>query len=79
MPTFELYYRMFEQQTQKHKLYTTFHFTFEEVFENLEISDVNMSTDHSIIYTIVNRKLGNTFHHHNGPNHCQQLHKNTRG
>ena len=36
-----------------------------------------MSTDHSIIEPIVKRNFGNIFHHWNGPNKRQHIHKNT--
>ena len=47
------------------------------VFETLETADIDMSTAHSVIEPIANQNFGNTFHHHNGPNQHQHIHKNT--
>ena len=44
MTTFELEYRKFAWNPQRHKLSNTFQFTIEEVFESLETSDVYMKT-----------------------------------
>ena len=77
MTIFELKDRNFEQNPQWHQPYTKFHFTVEEVFVTLYTADVEMSTSHFIIDPIFNRNTGNTFHHQNGPNQPQQLHKTT--
>ena len=77
MTTSELDYRNFERIPQRHQLSTIFHSTIEEVFETLETADVDISTAHFIIEPIVNRNFVNTFHHHNGPNKHQCVHKNT--
>ena len=47
------------------------------VFETLETADIDISTAHSVIEPIANRNFGNTFHHQNGPNQRQHIHKNT--
>ena len=75
MTTFEIKYRKFERLTHGHQLSTKFHFTIEEVFETLETEDVDMSTSHSMIDPIFNRNVGNIFHHQNGPNQRQHIHK----
>ena len=77
MTNSELEYRNFEQLPQRHKLSTTFKSKIEGFFETLYTADVDMSTDHSMIYPIVNRNFGDTFHNHNGPNQRQHIHKNT--
>ena len=77
MTTFELDFINFESLPLRHQLSTIFHSTIEEVFETLETADVDMSTSHSIIEPIVNQDFGNTFHHQNGPNQNQHIHKNT--
>ena len=46
---------------QRHQLSTIFQFTIEDVFENLETADVDMSTAHPMIETIVNRNFGKHF------------------
>ena len=63
MNTFELQYRNFERDPQRHQISTTFQCTIEEVFETLEKSDVEVSTPHSTIDPIYSRNFGNTFHH----------------
>ena len=68
MTTFELDYRKFELPTYRNQLPTLLQATIEEVFENLETLDVDMSTSHSNIEPIFNRNFGNTFHHQNGKN-----------
>ena len=60
MTLFDLYYRKFEHLPQRHQLSTTFQFKIEEVFETIEIEDVDIKTDHSMIEPIVNRNFGNT-------------------
>ena len=60
-----------------HQLSTTFQFTIEDVFRNIETTYVDISKAHSIIETIVNINFGNKFHHQNGPNQRQHIHKNT--
>ena len=77
MTTFELDYIKSESLPQRHQLSTIFNSTIEEVFETLEAEDVDMSTVHYMIETIVNRDFGNQFQHHNGPNQRQQIHKST--
>ena len=47
MITFELEYRKFELNPQRHQLSTTFQLTIEEVFGTLEIEDVYTTTAHS--------------------------------
>ena len=42
MTTFELDYRKFEWDSQRHQIYTKFKFKIEEVFENLRKEDVYM-------------------------------------
>ena len=76
MNTFEIYYRKFQRLSQTHQLSTTFHFTIEEVFETLDTANIEISTTNSIVDPILNRNFGNTFHHQNGINQCQQFHKN---
>ena len=76
MTALKLEYRNFKVLPQIHKLSTMFHFIIEEVFENLETADVDMSTSHSIIYPIVIRNFDNTFRDHNVPNKHQHFHKN---
>ena len=49
MNKFEINYRNVEQKPQINQLSTTFYFTIEEVFETLEIADVNTPTDHSMM------------------------------
>ena len=77
MTNLELDHIQFKRMPQKHQFPTTLHFKIEEVFLTLDTYDVYMSTDHSMIDPIVNRNFGNTFHHQNGPNQCQYVHKNT--
>ena len=77
MNTFELDYRYSEWPPKRHKLSTIFQSTIEEVFEILEKENLDLSTSDSIIEPIVNQDYGNTFHHQNGPNHLQPIHKNT--
>ena len=77
MNTFELDCIKFEILTKRHQLSTIFQSTIEEVFETLEKENLDLSTSHSIIEPIVNQDYGNTFHHQNGPNHLQPIHKNT--
>ena len=77
MTTFELDYRKFDQLTQRHQLSTTFQFIIEEIFETLDTSVVDMPTAHSMIDPIANINSVNTFHHQNGPNQRQRVHKNT--
>ena len=55
--TFEIYYRKFELLPQRHQPYTIFQSKIEEVFENLETADADMSTSHYIIEPIFNRYL----------------------
>ena len=47
------------------------------VFETPETADDDMITTRSTntINTIVNRKFGNNFHRHNGPNQSKNVHK----
>ena len=40
----------------------------ENIFETLEIADVEINPSCSIIKPIVNRDFGNTFNYQNGPN-----------
>ena len=77
MTTFEIEYRNSELLPQINQLSTMLHSTTEEVFETLETEDIDISTAHSMIDSIVNRNFGNTFHHQNGPNQGQRVHKNT--
>ena len=77
MTTFELDYRKFELLPQGHQLSTIFNSTIEEVIETLNTSGVEMSTDHYMIKTIINSNFGIAFHHQNGPNQSQHIHKNT--
>ena len=42
MNRYKIKYRKFEQIQQRNQLTTTLHFTIEEVFETLEIADVDM-------------------------------------
>ena len=65
MNNFELDYGKFECLAQRNQLSTIIHSAIEELFETLETADLDMSTDHSIIETIVNRNFGNKFHHQN--------------
>ena len=74
---FELEYRKFEQPTQRHQRTTKSHFTTEEVFETLEIANVDMSKYHSTIDPVFKSNFGNNFHHKNIPNQRQHVHKNT--
>ena len=74
MTTYELQYRPIVCNPQRHQLTTTFHHTIEEVFETLEIEDVDTSIAHSTIDPIVNRKSGKNIYQHNRPNHRQHVH-----
>ena len=65
MTPFELDYIKFERLPQIHQLSTTFTPTIEEVFETLDISDIGMTSPHSIIKPIVNKNFGNKFQHQN--------------
>ena len=79
MTTFELQYRKFESNTQRHQLSNTFQLKIELLFENLETEYSDITAEHysTMIETIVNRKFCNTFNHQNGPNQCQYVHKHT--
>ena len=79
MTSFELDYMKFEYKPQRHKPNNKFLFTTKEVFETLKAADVDTTTTLSsnMIEPIFNRNFGNTFHHHNGPNHCQRANKHT--
>ena len=79
MTLFELDYIIFENKPERHQLKNTFPLTIEEVFETLEIADVEMTTTRSskIIEPIFNRNCFNTFYHHYGPNQHQHVHKHT--
>ena len=74
MTNFEPDYRKFELPPQRHQISTICNCTIEEVCETLETEDVEMSTYHSIIETIINRNFVNKFHHQNGPNKRQHIH-----
>ena len=73
--TFELYYRNFEPLPQIHQISTILNSKIEEVFETPETADVETSTAHYMIESIVNPNFGNKFHHQNGPNQRQNIHK----
>ena len=75
--TFELKYIKSECNPQRHQFSTTFHHTIEELFETLYTVDVYIPTVHSIVDPIFNRDFGNNFHHQNGPNQHQHVHKPT--
>ena len=74
---FELDYRRFDRQKQIQQLSITFSPKIEEIFETLETADIDITSSHSIIETIVNRNFANTLQHQNGPIQRQQTHKNT--
>ena len=57
MNNFELHYITFEKNTQRHQLSNTFKFTIEEVFENPETVNIDISTNQSMIDPIVKRNL----------------------
>ena len=67
----------FECIPQSHHISTAFTSTIEEVFENIETTDIDMTSSHSMIEPIVNRDFGNQFQHQNGTNQHQHIHKNT--
>ena len=75
MTILEIDYGKFECIPQRHQLPTLFNSKIEEVFENIETKDEDMSKFHSMIKPIFNRNFGNTFHHHNGPNQRQHINK----
>ena len=77
MTIFELDYRKFECDPQRHHLYTTFIFASEELFETLEIDFLGMTTAYfpTIVKPIVSRKFGNNFYHQNVPNQSQHYRK----
>ena len=77
MTNFELYYRNFERLPQRHQIYTKSQSTIREAFETIKTAYVEMSIAHSMIDPIFNIHFGNTFHHRNGKNQRQHIHKNT--
>ena len=48
----------------------------EEIFEIIEIADIDMNPPHPMTEPIVDRNFGNTIQHNNGPNKRQHTHKN---
>ena len=70
LTSFEIYYRKFERKPQRHQLSIEFDVTMEQVFETLEIADIDMTNTSSptMVETIFNRNFVNTFHHQNGTN-----------
>ena len=77
MTPFELYYRRFERHPKIQQLSLTFTPKIEEMFETIEIVEIDMTLSHSIIEPIVNRNFDNTFQHKNEPNQRKYTHKNT--
>ena len=60
MAPFEQYYRNFEGLPQAHQVSTTFTPTIGEVFETLDIEDIDMTPPHSMIEPIVKQTFGST-------------------
>ena len=69
MTYFEMDYRKCQPKPQRHQLSIDFEITAEQVFETLEIADINIKTTGSpkMVEPIVNSNVGNNFHHQNVP------------
>ena len=77
MTNCKIEYENLEQNLQRQELSSIFLLLNEELFENLETTNVDISTANFIIEHFSNKKVGNTCHYQNGPNQRQHIHKTT--